>query len=372
MGQTRHIWQRRDFPHFRYDRAALQAPLAECRVRLARLLGTTEVMRTEEREELRLGRWTEEARLTSDIEGIRLSREDVRSSLERHLQAGAIGEGGRSREASQVAALMVRVEQDSDPALPVTEEMLLEWHRVLMGDRRDIHVGRWRSSPQPMQIVSGRVIGRESVHYEAPPSAALPELLKAFFRFCNLPAASSPDEAILHSGLVHLYFETLHPLEDGNGRIGRALAQRDLQARMGKHLPLSLSATIDRDRTSYYDRLEEAQGGTMEVTPWLVYWVGLLGEALEMTFAWARFITQKAHFGDRMREASLSDRQTKVLRRMLDEGPEGFRGGMTARKYASLTRSSKATATRDLTALLELGLLRREGEGRSTAYCLRL
>lgn len=372
MSETKYIWEQPDFPHFRYDKEALRPLLTECRMEISRLLGATEMMRAEEREELQLDQWTEEARLTSDIEGIRLSREDLRSSLERHLREGEISDRGQGRQASRIATMMALVQEDTRSERPLTERMLLRWHQALMERREDIHVGAWRSSDRPMQILSGQIIGRGIVHYEAPPSEMLPGLLSDFLDYANALPSDDPEKAILHAGVVHLYFETLHPLEDGNGRIGRVLSQRDLELGLGRSRPISLSATIDRDRTKYYDHLEAAQRGDLEITEWLRYWTALVAEATQLTMEWAKFVSRKATFIDRMKEAKISMRQEKALRRMLDEGPRGFAGGMTARKYSSLTRVSKATATRDLSELTRLGHLTQEGQGRATAYHLTL
>lgn len=372
MSEIKYIWEQPYFPHFRYDREALRPLLTECRMEISRLHGATEMMCAEEREELQLDQWTEEARLTSDIEGIRLSREDVRSSLERHLREGEISDRGQSRQASRIATMMALVKEDTRSETPLTEGMLLRWHQALMEGREDIHVGAWRSSDRPMQILSGQIIGRETIHYEAPPSEMLPRLLSDLLDYANALPSDDPEEVILHAGIVHLYFETLHPLEDGNGRIGRALSQRDLELGLGRSLPISLSATIDLDRSKYYDHLEEAQRGDLDITEWLRYWTALMTEATQLTMEWAKFISRKAAFIDRMQAAGISERQEKALRRMLDEGPRGFTGGMTARKYSSLTRVSKATATRDLSELTRLSLLTQEGQGRSTAYHLSL
>lgn len=364
----KYIWQREDFPKYTYDPEPLAPVTEQCLVLLGEVRGLISLLDKGAQEDLALSRLSTEGALSSRIEGVTISPDELRSSLERQLGLAGETTHPQSRYVEGVARLMIL--SLSDMGGPITAERLHDWHRALMEDRRDIHPGQWRSSPLPMQIVSGRIIGREEVHYEAPPSSRLDEMMGDFLSFCNSVTVESVSEAIRHSGICHLYFETLHPYEDGNGRVGRALAHHILARGLGQDIPISLSHAIEMDRATYYARLKEASVGTMDVTPWLLYWTETVRLALEETISRIAFLRRRRDFIRRMSEHPLSERQIKVLHRMLEAEPEGFAGGMTPRKYASLTRTSKATATRDLAKLSEWGLLIPEGAGRSTAYRL--
>jgi Fic family protein len=222
-----------------------------------------------------------------------------------------------------------------------------------------------------MQIVSGRV-DRPVVHFEAPPSEQVPAEMDRYVAWFNRtgPSGDAPLPALTRAGISHLYFESIHPFEDGNGRLGRALAEKSLAQNIGQPSLIALAFTIERKRKDYYDQLERHQK-TLDVTPWLVWFAEAVLEAQQITLNRVGFFIAKAHFYDRHRD-QLNDRQAKVIARMFREGPEGFKGGLSAEKYISITGTSRATATRDLQDLVEIGALTRTGARRYTRYWLGL
>ena len=245
---------------------------------------------------------------------------------------------------------------------------------MLLRQSRVLTVGAWRIHEDPMQVISG-AMGKEKVHYEAPPSSQVPEEMKRFIDWFNQTAPGGQSEiksAPVRSAIAHLYFETIHPFEDGNGRIGRAIAEKALSQTIGRPVVLSLSKTIEARKQEYYASLEKAQRSN-EITPWIEYFIKTALEAQTDAETEIGFTLKKTRFFDRFKE-QLNDRQLSVVRRMLQEGSGGFQGGMNARKYMSITKTSKATATRDMHQLLELGafILLGNSAGRSTAYALKI
>jgi Fic family protein len=257
-------------------------------------------------------------------------------------------------------------------ARPLTVEMLFAWHEMLMAGSTDIIIGNWRVHNEPMQVVSG-ALGKEKVHFEAPPSARIPGEMERFIRWFNDTAPCGKQEikrAPVRSAIAHLYFESLHPFEDGNGRIGRAIAEKALSQTMGRPVLLSLSRTIEADRKSYYNALEKAQR-TDQVTKWVKYFVTTIIEAQKQMRYIIEFTLKKTKFFDQFKEM-LNERQLKVIKKIMDAGHMGFEGGVNANKYMSIAKVSKATATRDLQYLADIKVLLPEGGGRSTRYVLHL
>jgi Fic family protein len=256
-------------------------------------------------------------------------------------------------------------------AAPISSDILFEWHNMLLGGMRGITAGVWRSHAEPMQVISG-TIGKEKVHFEAPPSVQVATEMVRFIQWFNdtAPGGNAPiKNAPVRSAIAHLYFESVHPFEDGNGRMGRAIAEKTISQTLGRPVLLSLSQVIEADKNAYYNALEAAQHSN-DITTWLEYFVDTCYRAQLEVKAIIGHTLQKAKFIDRYR-GKLNGRQHKVVLRML-ESPDGFEGGMTAGKYTSLTRASKATATRDLQELTEMGAFSVQGGGRSTHYFIRL
>ncbi|MCG2462972.1 DUF4172 domain-containing protein, partial [Flavobacteriaceae bacterium F89] len=305
---------------------------------------------------------------TSEIEGEYLSRKDVMSSIKRNLGLNPELPLSKDKKVEGISELMIAVRNSFMESL--TTETLFSWHSMLMKGSRKIEVGQWRSHEEPMQIVSG-AMGREIIHYEAPPSKKVPTEMEGFINWFNDTSSEGVNaikKPIIRAAIAHLYFETIHPFEDGNGRIGRAISEKALSQSIQRPILLSLSKTIEHNKNTYYEALQSAQRSN-EITPWITYFVNTVLEAQLQAEKEIEFTLKKTKFFD-IHKSSLNDRQLKVVRRMLDEGPSGFEGGMNARKYISITGTSKATATRDLQDLVEKHILFPIGGGRSTRYDL--
>ena len=252
----------------------------------------------------------------------------------------------------------------------LSEETLFRWHRMVMSGSHNLrNVGRYRTGAEPMQVVSGAV-HEPKVHFEAPPSSCVPSEMKRFITWFGrtAPGRDEPLPALTRAGIAHLYFESIHPFEDGNGRIGRAIAEKTLAQSLGRSTLTALAATILARRKSYYEALEAANKEN-DITRWLMWFAGVTIEAQGRTIALVEFLIDKTKLLDRLK-GQLNARQEKALLRMFREGPEGFKGGLSAGKYSTITRASPATTTRDLADLVEKGALVREGERRYARYRL--
>ena len=362
-------WQILGWPDFRYDAAAL-APL-EQRFLLSsgEILGAVHHVSRLERDQLRIVLLSDEAMKTSAIEGEMLDRQSVQSSLRRQLGLSPASYPAKPREQG-VAEMLVDVY--STYAEPLTHHTLFRWHEMLLShDRRLETIGAYRQHEEEMQIVSGR-IDRPVVHFEAPPSVQVRDEMDRYVDWFNqtAPDAKEALSALTRAGLVHLYFESIHPFEDGNGRLGRALAEKSLAQNIGQPSLIALAFTIEQERKHYYAQLERHQI-TLDVTPWLEWFAEAVMTAQQVTLERVGFFISKAHFYDRHREG-LNERQAKVIERMFREGPDGFKGGLSAKNYISISGISRATATRDLQDLVEMGAVTRTGERRYTRYWLKL
>ncbi len=250
--------------------------------------------------------------------------------------------------------------------------MLMNWHNMLIQGNRTIAIGKWRTHKEPMQIISGS-IGKEKVHFEAPPTEIVPDEMRRFIIGFNETAPGSLqkiNKPPIRAGIAHLYFESIHPFEDGNGRIGRAISGKALLQGIGHPALFSLSKTIEAERNAYYVALKAAQRSN-DITAWIKYFVQVCIDAQIQTEVLIQFTLKKTRFFDHFKE-QLNERQLRVVQRMVKEGPEGFEGGMSAKKYITITKTSKATATRDLQGLVEKGVFKPLGGGRSIAYELNL
>ena len=362
-------WQIPGWPDFRYDAAAL-APL-EQRFLLSsgEILGAVHHVSPSERDQLRIDLLSDEAMKTSAIEGEMLDRQSVQSSLRRQLGLSPDSYPTKPREQG-VAEMMVDVY--STYAQPLTHETLFGWHSMLLSHDGQLEaIGAYRQHDDAMQIVSGR-LDRPVVHFEAPSSVQVPNEMDQYVDWFNVtaPGAEEPLPALTRAGLSHLYFESIHPFEDGNGRLGRALAEKSLAQNTGQPSLIALAYSIERERKTYYDLLERHQK-TLDVTPWLEWFAETVLTAQQVTLDRVGFFIAKARFYDRHRE-QLNDRQAKAIERMFREGPDGFKGGLSAENYISITGTSRATATRDLQEMVEIAALTREGERRYTRYWLNL
>ena len=294
-----------------------------------------------------------------------LDRFSVQSSIKRQL--GLASDHRRIPPGQQgVAEMTVNAYQSF--AAPLTDATLLAWHSMITNGRRDLtNIGRYRTHPEPMQVVSGP-LHRPKVHFQAPPSDRVPPEMRRFVAWFNGSEKTLP--ALTRAGIAHLYFVSVHPFEDGNGRIGRAVAEKALLQGVGRPILLALSPAILARRKSYYDALEAANKSN-KVTEWLAWFGGITLESQCRTLAQVEFLLDKARLLDRLR-GTLGARQEKALLRMLEQGPGGFTGGLSAGKYRAITGATSATATRDLGDLAEKGALVREGERKGTRYHLNV
>lgn len=263
--------------------------------------------------------------------------------------------------------MMVALHKSSQE--PLTEDALLSWHAMLMRGANIAEIGQYRTGSETMQIISGNAM-RPKVHFEAPPSSRIPVEMARFVEWFNRTAAigASPLPALTRAGIAHLYFESIHPFEDGNGRIGRALTEKALAQSLGQPTLTSIAATVLSRRKEYYAALQEASGG-LEITSWLAWMAGAAIESQRRSVALAEFLIDRTRLLERLR-GQINERQEKALMRLFAEGPSGFQGGLSAGKYGSMTGASPATATRDLADLVEKGALTRTGELKHARYHL--
>lgn len=365
-------WQRSDWPSFSYSVEGLEDVLHVFSEKVGRVSGILEALPDETRMELVVDILLTEAIKTAAIEGEYPDRADVLSSLRKNLGIHKGVDYIQDRSAAGLGELMISVRNTYRD--PLTADTLFRWHRMLLGERKGIEVGGWRTHADPMQVVSG-ALGRTVVHFEAPPSSDVPAQMQAFMDWFNDTAPGGRLEikkAAVRSAIAHLYFESIHPFEDGNGRIGRAVAEKALSQTVGRPVVLSLSRTIEANKKEYYVSLEQAQRDK-EISAWISYFVNVVLDAQLEAERQIDFTLQKTKFFNKY-DRLLSERQRLVILRMLEEGPAGFKGGMNARKYMAITKAAKSTATRDLQQLQELGVfvLAETGGGRSTSYLLNL
>jgi Fic family protein len=362
-------WTQEGWPHFIYDHAPLEPLESRFLLSSGEVIGAVRHVSDEERNLLRIELLSDEAVKTSEIEGEMLDRLSVQSSLRRQFGLDADDRPSKPQERG-IAEMMVDV-YDTWSA-PLNDETLFRWNGMLMtGNRHLGAIGAYRTHEDAMQIVSGR-LDNPTIHYEAPPSRQVPAEMAAYTEWFNktAPLGELPLPALTRAGIGHLYFESIHPFEDGNGRLGRALAEKSLAQNIGQPSLIALAYTIENGRKAYYDQLERHQR-RLDITEWLVYFAGTILDAQQTTLMRVAFYISKAHFYDRFR-GQFNDRQEKAIARMFREGPGGFKGGLSADNYISITRTSRATATRDLHDLVEKDALTRTGERRHARYALNL
>ena len=362
-------WQTPDWPNFKWDRSRMAAAEEQFLVGAGVVIGTDKHLGEDERNQLLVEVMSGEALTTSEMEGEILNRASVQSSIQRQL--GLAADKRRATPAEQgIAEMMVDLFRSS--AEPLSNEMLYRWHQMVAAGRKDLmDIGRYRTGKEPMQVISGR-IGAQKVHFEAPPSKRVPSEMKRFIAWFNqtVPQGALPLPAITKAGIAHLYFESIHPFEDGNGRIGRALAEKAMAQSFGQPLLVALATTILAHQKSYYEALEKANK-QMDVSVWLSWFADIALEAQRRTITQVEFLIAKTKLLDRLR-GHINDRQQRALLRIFREGPNGFKGGLSAGNYSTITGASPATTTRDLADLTEKGALVRTGERKHARYALNL
>lgn len=363
-------WQQPDWPFFKYDLQPVEDILLHFAQETGDVSGMLRALPETVAQETITQMLIAEAIKTSAIEGEFFSRQDVMSSIRNQLGLNAVPDHVKDKKAQGAAELVVDVRNSY--AEPLSEEKLYEWHNALLKQSRHVNTGAWRSDEAPMQIISG-TIGRETIHFEAPPSSRVPDEMRQFIQWFNDTAPGGKLEikkAPLRSAIAHLYFESIHPFEDGNGRIGRAIAEKALSQTIGRPVLLSLSATIEKNKKAYYAAFATTQKSN-EITEWVKYFTQTILQAQLEAKELIALTLKKTIFFDKY-EQQLNERQLKAINKMLDVLPEKFEGGMTAKKYMSITRASKATATRDLQELVELKVIESGGGGRSVHYNLNM
>lgn len=368
-GDYTYLWQAPDWPKWRYDLATLAQPLADVSRAQGLLMGRLADVGIALREQASLSALTEDVMETSEIEGEHLNVESVRSSIARRLgvDIGALAPVDRHVE----GVVEMVLDATASCQYPVTRERLFGWHAALFQTgytgMSKINVGAWRDDATgPMQVVSGP-IGRQRVHFEAPPADQLEAETEGFLKWANGPSGEPP---LIKAGLAHLWFVTLHPFDDGNGRIARAVGDLFLARADGSPQRFySLSAQIQRERKAYYDILERTQKTSLDVTEWLAWFLDTLHLAVSQAHLTMDAVLAKTRFWQRWATSPLNERQVKLLNRLLD----GFDGKLTSSKWAAIAKCSPDTALRDITDLLVRGVLRKASAGgRSTSYELNL
>jgi len=358
-------WQLPEWPDFRHDESRLRPMEAEFLRRSGVHVGAFSHLDPQEQESLRAELLSDEALLTSKIEGELLNRDSLQSSIRRLF---GLSNDGRKASPAETGISELQVDVYRNFAGPLTDEKLFEWHRMVVRGRWDLKaVGQYRQHKEPMRIVSG-AIHDPVIHFEAPPSRQVLCEMERFIKWFNRPV--EPLAGLARAGIAHLWFESIHPFEDGNGRIGRAIAEMALSQAFGQPTLVALSIVLEGHRRKYYEELGLASRA-IEITRWLEFFGSMVLEAQEQSLRRIGFLVEKAKFFERYR-GQLNERQEKVLRRMFREGVDGFKGGLSSNNHIRITACSPATATRDLAKLVELGAMTRTGELKNARYFLKL
>ena len=365
---SKYIHQLKQWPDFVWDGDQIVSPLSGLRHRQGKLLGKLEGLGFRLREEATLDTLTQDVIKSSEIEGEQLPADQVRSSIARRLGIDIAGEVTVSRNVEGVVEMMLDATQVYDR--PLTVERLFGWHASLFPSGRSgmhkIRTGAWRNDAKgPMQVVSG-AMGKERVHYEAPEAPRLSGEMSKFLKWFN---ATLSIDVVLKAAIAHLWFVTIHPFDDGNGRIARAIADMQLARADGTRQRFySMSAQIQRERNDYYEILENTQKGNLDITGWILWFLECLDRAIASSEENLSGVINKAKFWETHQAVSLNSRQRKILNKLID----GFEGKLTSSKWAKITDSSPDTALRDIQDLIEKGILEKEeGGGRSTSYKIR-
>ncbi|PLW79192.1 Fic family protein [Cohaesibacter celericrescens] len=357
-------WQKTDWPQFSWNKQALKELESRFLYQSGILLGTLKHIDDEQKQHLTINLISTEAMKTSEIEGEILNRDSVQSSIRRNF--GLNPTHSKASPAEQgIADMMVDLYRNFDASL--SHDILHDWHKMLTMGRQDLRdIGRYRTHEEPMKVVSSS-LHEPKIYFEAPPSSTMAAEMERFMAWFN---ESSALPALTRCGLAHLYFVCIHPFEDGNGRIGRAIAEKALSQSLGQPSLLALSQTIQHKRKEYYRHLE-LNNKELVVTDWLTYFAETILDAQAVSQKLIEFLIAKTRLYDRLRGV-LNPRQERAIERMFREGPSGFKGGLSADNYITITDTTRATATRDLKDLVEKGALKRTGELRHTRYWLNI
>jgi Fic family protein len=369
----RWIWQQPGWPDFRYDKSALEDRELAFRINSERLAGSFDALPMASQEDATIDLMLSEAIKTSAIEGEDLDRESVRSSLLSLITSDTLPDNS-DQKAAGAASLLVDVRKNWRSSL--TAERLGKWQSMAVTEQRYTSFlrGTYRNEPSPMQIVSGPY-GREKVHYEAPPAIQVPDQMAKLIEWYNQTSPLSGNKTILgiaRAGIAHLWFEVIHPFDDGNGRVGRAVADHALSQSLGYPTMACLATAIEADKKSYYLQLEKASRGSLNVNVWLDYFAETIIKAQAIAREGVDFVLAKARFYEAYGDL-LNERQTRMVSRVFAEGRKGFEGGITTKKYEAITKCPNRTASRDLSDLAAKGIIMPlPGGGRTTRYELKV
>jgi Fic family protein len=362
-------WEQPGWPEFSYDPAAIEPLERQFLLHSGEFIGACKHVSTADQDRLKIELISDEAVKTSEIEGELLNRDSVQSSL---LHQFGLGPDKLRVSPAERGIAEMMVDLYRTFAAPLSDRMLFRWHRMLLKGNRDVAViGGYRQGGDPMQVVSGPM-QRRRVHFEAPPADRVSKEMKAFNAWFNDSAQRGKNalSSITRAGMAHLYFESIHPFEDGNGRIGRAISEKALAQSLGQPSLIALAQTLERRRKDYYAALERSNKSN-NITDWLTYFGQVILDAQATSIKRLEFYLAKAKFYERMR-GQMNERQDKAIARMFREGIDGFKGGLSAENYITITRTSRATATRDLLDLVSRGALTKTGQLKHTRYHLNL
>jgi Fic family protein len=363
-------WELKEWPHFSFNKQALEALEYQFSEKSGTVLGILKHVEDDSKDDFLVEILSDEAVKTSEIEGEYLDRDSVQSSIKRNL---GLDYKKRRISPAEFGISEMMVDLYLNYSQPLTHDLLFQWHKMITNGRRDLtDIGCYRTHEDPMQIVSGR-LDLPNVHFEAPPSKKIPAEMEKFVAWFNQIHQRTGKENMLplaKAGMAHLYFVCIHPFEDGNGRIGRAIAEKSIAQSIDRPSLISLATIIEANKKKYYSLLEKSNT-TLEITDWLTYFARTVLDALEHTLKRIDFLVEKTKFFDRYSN-QLNERQLKVVKRLFDSGHKGFKGGLSAKNYMSISKSSASTATRDLHELIEKKILIKTGALKSTRYFLNV
>lgn len=360
-------WQAKDWPHFIWDSDRLAQYERSFVLNSGVIIGSIQHVSSKDKQDLIVHFLSDEALDTSLIEGEHLNRDSVQSSIKKELGLSVDCEGAMPAEKS-IASMMTHVYQTISQ--PFTHESLYHWHKLLLGHSSRLEViGAYRTHQESMEIISGPDYAKK-IHFVAPPSAIVLHEMDRFIEWLEAtsPSGRMPLPTLTRAGIAHLWFESIHPFEDGNGRIGRSISEKILSQGYPETTITVLAKTLLKNKNEYYKQLGKASI-TLDVNEWLLWFSEIVLEAQLNTHLWIRWLIEKSKF---MRRAQnkINKRQEKMLLRLFREGPEGFSGGLSAKNYMAITGATVATTTRDLRDLVEKMLLKKTGERKSTRYYL--
>lgn len=362
-------WQHKDWPHFIFEGDEFKDYEGRFLQNAGIILGSLKHITDEDHSTLTVNLISDEAYKTSEIEGEILNRQSLQSSIRKHF--GLKTDNRKIPPAEQgISEMMIDLYENYEKDLE--HDTLFSWHEMLMNGRRDLSdIGTYRTHDDPMQIVSGS-FDRPKIHYEAPPSKHMHMEMGHFITWFNQSGEGTKDElpGLVRSGVAHLYFESIHPFEDGNGRIGRAISEKALSQSLNQPTLIAISSAIQDDRKAYYQALHDASTG-LDISGWLHYFCALVLDAQARTQSMIDFLIEKGKFYRKFADL-LNERQQKAIARIFDEEISGFDGGLSAENYISITGAPRATATRDLQKLVEIGAFKKTGELRYTRYYLNI